>query len=167
MQIGLLDGAHDEEGVLATVGSLVERARAAGVALVYVQHDHVSYEPLQPGQATWEIHPQLAPRAGDHVVHKSASDAFYKTELASVLKTAGVNRLVVTGMQTEFCVDATVRAASSRGYDVVLVADGHTTGDTDLSAAQIIAHHNQTLGNLAQPDHPVTVSPAAEIVLSD
>ena len=67
-------------------------------------------------------------------------------------------------MQTEFCVDTTVRAASSRGFDVVLVADGHTTGDTALSAAQIIAHHNATLANLAQVGHPVRVLTAHEFL---
>lgn len=166
MQIGLLDGAHDEERVVAAVAALLERARAARLPVVHVQHDHVKYEPLMPGRPTWQIVPQLAPRAGEPVVHKQSSDAFYGTELASVLEAAGVSEIIVTGMQTEFCVDSTVRAASSRGFDVILVADGHTTGDTDLSAAEIIAHHNKTLGNLAQVDHPVRVSAACELLTS-
>lgn len=166
MQVGLLDGAHQEEQTVDTVASLLERARAADLVIVHVQHDHLHYEPLMPGRPTWEIHPRLAPGEREVVVHKSASDAFYGTDLAAVLEARGVRRLIVTGMQTEFCVDATVRAASSRGFDVTLVADGHTTGDTDLPAAQIIAHHNQTLANLAQPDHPVRVAPAAELTLT-
>ena len=164
MQIGLIDGAHDEEHVVATVGSLLDRARASGWLVVHVQHDHLSYEPLMPGRPTWEIEPRLAPREREPVVHKQSSDAFYATDLASILEAAGVDRIIVTGMQTEFCVDSTVRAASSRGFDVVRVADGHTTGDTDLPAAQIIAHHNQTLGNLAQADHPVRVVPMHELL---
>lgn len=164
MQIGLLEGAHDAESVIATVASLLERARAQGWQIVHVQHDHVSYEPLMPGRPTWDIEPRLAPRDGEPVVHKQSSDAFYATELGAILAAADVVQLVVTGMQTEFCVDSTVRAASSRGFDVVLVADGHTTGDTELSAAQIIAHHNGTLGNLAQADHPVRVLPASELL---
>ena len=55
---------------------------------------------------------------------------------------------------------------TSEGFDVTLVADGHTTEDTPtLPAAQIIEHHNRTLGNLAHPDHPITVRPRAEIAL--
>jgi hypothetical protein len=61
-------------------------------------------------------------------------------------------------------VDATCRRAASEGFDVTLVADGHTTEDTPtLPAAQIIAHHNRTLGQLAHPDHPIAVRPRAEI----
>lgn len=165
MQVGLLDGAHDEERIIGTIADLLHRARQAGIPVVHIQHDHLSYEPLMPGRPTWEIHPHLTPQQGEPIVHKSASDAFYKTELAAVLEAAHVNGLIVTGMQTEFCVDTTVRAASSRGFDVTLVADGHTTGDTNLNAAEIIAHHNQTLANLAQPDHPVRVATACELIL--
>ena len=87
------------------------------------------------------------------MVHKSSSDAFLETNLADVLSELEVDRLVMAGMQSEFCVDATARAAASRGFDVVLVADGHTTGDTDeLSAQQIIAHHNYALENLEPPN---------------
>ena len=59
---------------------------------------------------------------------------------------AGIERVIVAGLQTEFCIDTTCRAAMAPGLRVVLVSDGHTTFDTpDLSAAQIIAHHNRTL----------------------
>ena len=79
-------------------------------------------------------------------------------------KAAGVDQIIGTGMLIEFRVDGRVRVASSRSFDVVLVADGHTTGDTDLPAAQIIAHQNQTLGNLPQADHPVRVVAMQEIL---
>lgn len=165
MQVGLLDGAHDEERIINTVADLLQRARQANMPVVHVQHDHLTYEPLMPGKPTWQIHPRLTPLEGEPIVHKSGSDAFYATDLDTVLGAAHVHRLIVTGMQTEFCVDTTVRAASSRGYEVTLVADAHTTGDTNLTAKQIIAHHNHTLANLAQPDHPVHVATAAELIL--
>ncbi len=164
MQVGLLDGAYDEEGVIERIESLIEAARAAGAPVVFMQHDHVAYEPLMPGRSTWEIHPQLAPQPEEVVVHKSSSDAFLETNLAEVLRDLKVDRIVIGGMQSEFCVDATARAAASRGFDVVLLADGHTTGDTDeLSAEQIIAHHNYALENLACPSHPIRVQRAAAI----
>ena len=167
MQVGLLDGAYEEARVVETVASVLHKSRAAGIPVIFVQHDHATYEPLMPGRPTWEIDSRLAPREGEPIVHKRASDAFYQTELASLLEASGVQQLIVTGMQTEFCVDTTVRAASSRGFDVILVSDGHTTGDTELKAAQIIEHHNSTLANLAQPDHPVRVAAASELKPGD
>ncbi len=101
------------------------------------------------------------------IIRKQASDAFYETPLDDVLHSLGVSHLVVTGMQTEYCVDATSRRATSLGYDVTLVADGHTTGDYELlRAAQIVAHHNYVLAHLAQPDHPIRVIPGREIMFA-
>jgi nicotinamidase-related amidase len=83
-------------------------------------------------------------------VHKTWSDAFVATDLHTQLQRTAVTRLVVTGAQTEFCVDATVRRAASLGYDVDLIADGHTTSANGLlTRDQIVAHHNATLPALA------------------
>lgn len=59
-----------------------------------------------------------------------------------------VRKLVITGLQTAYCVDTTCRRAYSLGYETVLVSDGHSTLDSDiLKASQIIAHHNEVLGS--------------------
>lgn len=75
----------------------------------------------------------------------------------------GIGRLVICGLQTEFCIDATVRAALSHGYDVTLAADAHTTGDAAILAEAAIRHHNYALANLAHPDHRVEVKASDEI----
>jgi nicotinamidase-related amidase len=55
--------------------------------------------------------------------------------------------VIITGVQTEYCVDTTCRRAYSLGYHVVLIRDAHSTYDTNtLTASQIIAHHNNILG---------------------
>ena len=65
----------------------------------------------------------------------------------ATLKDLGVKELLITGLQTEYCVDTACRAALSHGYDVVLVEDGHSTGDADLPAEEIVRHHNALLAN--------------------
>ena len=135
---------HDSGGLLKRVRELIDRARADGVPLIYVQHNDAF---LQKGSARWEFHREIAPRPGDTVVEKTRSDAFLDTRLAEVLQERGLRRLVVVGAQSEFCVDTTCRRASSEGYEVVLVADGHSTFDLgELTAEQIVRHHNQVLG---------------------
>jgi nicotinamidase-related amidase len=105
-------------------------------------------------------------RESDLVLQKEACDAFYETELEARLRSFGVTEVVVTGLQTELCVDTTCRSALSRGFDLLLVEDGHSTGDSHLPAADIVDHHNKTLANLVHPRAAVRVL-AAEAVSFD
>lgn len=166
MQVALVEGAYQASATVECVAALIAKARAGGTPVVFIQHDHERYTPMIPGAPGWQIHPALAPAPGELVVNKRASDAFYETPLQRELTARGISHLVVTGMQTEYCVDATCRRALSNGYAVTLVADGHTTSDNALlTAAQIIAHHNLTLGQLAHPSQTISVKPAAAIAL--
>ena len=80
------------------------------------------------------------------VVEKRNSSAFHDTHLHRHLSYAGIDRLVIAGMQTEMCVDSACRGAKALNYRVALVADGHTTYDTPVITADlIIAHHNRLL----------------------
>ena len=164
-QLGLLGEEYpSEKAVLESISALLERARSAGAAVIYMQHDGGPGHPLNPATADWPINPLVGPREGELVIPKHASDSFYKTPLGRELDARGIRRLVVTGAQTEYCVDTTCRRASSEGYEVTLAADAHSTGDSNgLTAQQIIAWHNATLADLAQPDHPITVLPASAI----
>ena len=125
----------------------------------------------QPWAATWT----RAARRGSSprgwrratptlLLRKTASDSFHLTGLQDLLRSHGVTSLVVCGMQSDFCVDTTTRRALALGYPVVLVADGHTTLDNRvLAAAQIVAHHNETLANLESFGPRVLPVPAAQV----
>ncbi|MFI5272144.1 MAG: cysteine hydrolase family protein [Ktedonobacterales bacterium] len=167
VQAGLFDDDDAQDhAVLARITVLLARARASEAPVIYVQHDGGPGHPLAANTTGWQIHPAIAPRADDLIVHKRASDAFYKTSLQRALDARGVMRLVVAGAMTEYCVDTTCRRALSQGYDVTLVADGHATGDGDgMARAAKIAWHNAVLADLAHPDHQITVLPASAVTL--
>jgi nicotinamidase-related amidase len=138
---------HEGEAVLSRVAGLIERARGEGVPVLHVRHAGDPGDPLETGTPGFEIHPKVAPKAGEPVITKTRCSAFFDTPLLEELKRRGIDRLVVAGMQTEYCVDTSCRAAADLGYQVVLVRDGHTTFDTSvLPAEKIVAHHNRTLG---------------------
>ncbi|MFB7476226.1 isochorismatase family protein [Kitasatospora sp. NPDC056184] len=165
LQSALLIGAHDAEGCLARVAELAGRARAAGVPVVYLRQrvDH----PDIPAELL-EIHPAVAPQPGDTVLEKDSADSFLGTPLDAVLRERGVRRVVVTGAATEYCVDSTSRSALSHGYDLVLVADGHTTptrpADSPLpAAAQVLVHHNAVFATIVYPGRTIRVLPAAQV----
>jgi nicotinamidase-related amidase len=112
------------ESFLQTLTALISRARTRGAPVVYIRHGD---EELKPNTKGWEVANEIAPLASDPIVDKHYRDAFRDTNLQPVLSGLGIDHLVICGMQTEFCVDATMREAERRGYRVSLAADGHAT----------------------------------------
>ncbi|MGH9105163.1 MAG: cysteine hydrolase family protein [Acidimicrobiales bacterium] len=143
VQNGVVGAAHERDGVVANVGTLVEKARREEVPVVWVQH---SDEQLAKGSKDWEIVPELAPGDAEPLVEKNYGDSFEATPLESVLSGLGVGRLVVVGAQTDACIRSTLHGAFARGYDATLVSDAHTTEDLTKWGApppdQVIAHTN-------------------------
>jgi len=166
MQEALVAGAFDEQDVLARIDAVIGRARVQGVPVIYVQHNHATFTPMMKGSPGWRIHARIAPQSGDAIIEKEASDAFYATNLESTLRFLNVETLVVAGMMTEYCVDTTARSALSHDFDVVLLSDGHTTGNGASSAAQIIAHHNAVLPNVVHPTRRIRLVPSAELTFT-
>lgn len=168
MQQGLFDELprFDPEGVVERINRLTERVRAANGTVLFIQHDGPKGDVLEPGTGGWELLAALNRRDNDPVIRKSACDAFLDTGLADTLDRLRATTLIITGCATDFCVDTTLRAATSRGFDVLVPTDCHTTGDRPhLDAKAIIAHHNFMWENLILPAHPVKAVPAREIQL--
>ena len=138
----------DGERLLQNIEGLIQRAREAGVSVIHIQHADGPGHPLERGTDGWRIHPRVTPAEGEPVVEKETPDSFLRTTLQEELASRNIGRLVLAGMQTEYCVDTTCRRAFSLGYDVTLAADAHGTWDEgNLSAARIVAHHNEVMGN--------------------
>jgi nicotinamidase-related amidase len=150
MQLGNFQGkdsVYAGEKLLSNVQRLIGRARGEGVPIFYVQNKGGKGDPDEIGTPGWEIHPTILPKEGDAVIKKETPDAFHKTSLHQKLRSKGIDMLVVAGLQTEYCIDTTCRRAYSLEYAVVLVKDAHSTWNScNLTAEQIIGHHNQVLG---------------------
>jgi len=151
MQAGLLSGApkHDLEGVVHRINRLTAHVRSRSGAVILVRHCGRAGDEFEPQTPGWEFLPALERHEADAVAQKTLNDPFAGTELKAILEKIAPDRLLISGWATDFCVDATVRSAVSNGYDVVVVADGHTVSDRPhLDARAIIAHHNWVWGNL-------------------
>ncbi len=116
-------------------------ARRVGAPVVHVRHLSTRSDAafFLPGTDGALIAPVVAPAPGERVVEKHLPNSFLGTGLAAVLEAAGVDRLVVAGMMTHMCVDATVRAAVDLGYDVVLAADACATRDLEWQGRTVPA----------------------------
>jgi len=156
---------HDADNTVAAIRQLIVRARETGIEIIYVQHTSDAQDhPLRREAEGWPIHASVAPLATDIVVEKTTPDAFRNTTLLHTCQTLQISHLVIAGMQTEFCIDTTVRRACSLGFQVTLAVDAHTTFDTDvLPAKDIRAHHNRTLSSFGTvvPTEKITFRPAA------
>jgi len=146
---------------LDVLRGLLDRARAGGTPVVYVRHDGAPDE-LVAGTAEWEIAHEIAPKPGEPIVDKRFRDAFRETNLADVLAKLEADHIIACGMQSEFCVDATVREAERRGYRVTFVEDGHATFDAeDATEQQIRSQVNRVASGIAR------LMPAARVFASE
>jgi nicotinamidase-related amidase len=128
-------GVHDVRPALA---GLLADARAAGRVVVHVQNDGPPGYPDEPGSPGWEL---MFPATGDElVVRKEEPDTFAANpDLAARLRDLGVDRLVIAGMQSDYCVRATGHSALALGFEVVLPSGAHATYDNGSSSAYDLA----------------------------
>lgn len=149
--------------VIERINLVIAAARSAGAPVVVIQHEE-NGSPMAFGAEGWKLDPDLLALPSDPHVRKTAPDSFHGTDLAALLDARGIRRLVICGLQSEYCVDSTTRRALALGYPVTLVADGHSTMDNGvLTAPQISAHHAATLSGIDGFGPRVTAVPAAAV----
>jgi nicotinamidase-related amidase len=151
-QAGIGPTLHDVDAVVRRINRLASRLRRSGGAVVFVQHDGAPGDPFEPFTPGWEIADSIETNAADRRVRKTLNDSFYGTALDATLSDLGAETVTIAGWATDFCVDATVRSAVSRGLHVTVASDCHTLADRPhLGAEAIIEHHNWVWANLLAP----------------
>ncbi|MGS2811135.1 cysteine hydrolase family protein [Nocardia sp. MW-W600-9] len=164
VQNGVVDEALRRDEVVANIAALVDRARAASVPVIWVQH---SSDDLVTGTDAWQYVPELTRTDDEPLVHKRYGDSFEDTPLEALLAATGTGHLIVTGAESDACIRSTIHGAFVRGYDVTLVADAHTTFDKTLwgapQPAEVIAHTNLYWQYQRAPGRTADVRPTAEL----
>ncbi|UOQ45921.1 cysteine hydrolase [Halobacillus salinarum] len=165
VQNELIDGDQVESAVfhkeelLNNINGVIAKAGEALVPIIFVRDLDVA-----EGQGRgFEIHDEIKLPPESEVFDKTATNSFHGTGLLEHLQSQHIQHLVIMGCATQHCIDSAVRTATINGFDVTLVADGHSTTDSaDLSAEQIIKHHNQTLNGHYNVEHFAIVRNAEE-----
>ena len=164
VQNAVVGGAYDRDGVVANCALLVDKARAADVPVVWVQH---SSDEMPVGSDGWQYVAELTQGEAEPVVHKRYPDSFEETDLEDVLAGLGIGRLVVAGAQTDECIRSTLHGAIVRGYDATLVSDAHTTEDLSEWGApppdKVIDHTNLYWYNHTAPGRRAGTTTTADV----
>jgi len=134
---------YDEDRLLANIRLLADKAHAAKVPVFWVQH--ASEKTLVEGTDGWKLHPAFIPLKSDSFIRKRHGNAFEDTPLKAELDALHVRRVVVAGLTTHGCVQATCNGAHELGYDVVLVKDAHS--NYNVKARDVINEWNATLSH--------------------
>lgn len=132
---------YKAEQLVENVQQLVQSFKAHSLPVVYIQHENKKF--LQKNSENWQMHPGLRPGVEDLRISKSHGNAFKNTVLQSELDKIGAKSLVICGLTTHGCVNATCLGALALGYRVVLAADTHSS--YHKSAAQLIEDWNRKL----------------------
>jgi len=123
-------------------GRLLKAFRENGMEVIHVRHD---------ASTNAKIHPDVAPWEGEPVVTKREANGFVNTRLEEILREKGINHLIIAGMMTHMCVEATARAAHDLGFDVTVAEDACATRDIQYANATVSARevHLSTLATLS------------------
>lgn len=111
VQVGVIAPAWDRDRILANVVLAVQRAREAGVAVVWVQHHDAE---LLRDTPPWQWVPELQPGADELRIHKSHNSSFEDTALSDELDRLGVSHIFLAGAATNWCIRATAYGALER-----------------------------------------------------
>lgn len=166
VQVGVVSDAWEAPRVIANVARAVDRARAAGVPVIWVQH---ADQQLVNGSPEWQWVPELQPQPGEVRVHKQFESSFEDTTLELELAQRGVAHVVLAGAATNWCIRATAYGALDRGYDLTLIKDAHTTKGMELEGGfkivpeQVVQELNVVMRWLTYPGRTTTTALAADV----
>jgi nicotinamidase-related amidase len=156
----------EPERAAAAAGDLLASFRSKGDPVVHLQHvwDEPEATFMRPGTAGFEIHEAVAPAEGETVIRKESPNGFLDTSLEQQLRDLDTDSLVVAGMMTSMCVDATVRAASDLGFEVTLAHDACAAPDLEFGGTVVPAASVHAAFVAALSGEYATVASSAELL---
>lgn len=142
------DRLHEFPRFLAAVKQLISAARENGIEVVYIRHDAGAGTVLEKDTPGYEIYPDFAPLGGELVFDKSVSSPFRSSGLLEYLRQKGETQIMVTGLFTEYCIDATVKCGFEHGFEVIVPVEANSTaGNRYMTASQTHEYYNDFIWN--------------------
>lgn len=136
-------GPFNIEEVISNIKKLIDACRENNVEVIYIQHNDEVGGELEPQSVGWKIYKEISPEKNEKVISKNYNSAFKETNLKEYLDRKGINQLIITGMQTEYCIDATCKTAFEYGLKLIIPEKANTTFDNgSISAVELYKFYN-------------------------
>ncbi len=142
-QVGITDSRlyHFEE-LRANIKTLIALAREKGVEVVYVRHDDGPGTGFSVADEEFQIFPEFAPAGDEKIFDKVVNSALHPSVgLSGYLADKGEKQLMVVGLQTDFCIDATIKSAFDLGYEVFVPERTNSTFDNPWLGQRTAYHY--------------------------
>lgn len=126
------------------VCTLIAEARKSGLEVIYIRHDDGEGASLHKGNAGFDVYSGFVPEAGERIFDKYVNSPFRDSGLLEYLQKKGMKRLIVTGLQTDYCIDATVKCGFEHGFEMIVPEYCNSTFDNEfMTGAQAYRYYNE------------------------
>lgn len=145
MQKGLVDeDLYDYESFTENVKKLIDAARDNNVEVIFFRHDAGPGSGFSAGDESFEIAEGFEPAPGEKVFDKTINSCFGNKEFKAYMKQQEDRRLMIAGLQTNYCIDATVKSAFERGYEVIIPEGSNSTFDNNyMTGETTVRYYNE------------------------
>lgn len=134
------------EKVEKNIRLLIETARSSHVEVVFVQHDDGPGTGFSKGDEAYEIYDKFAPEVSEKVFCKSVNSSFHSSVgLLQYLREKGENQVMIVGLQTDYCIDATIKSGFEHGFEMIVPAYTNSTFDNKYFSKEAAYHYYNEL----------------------
>ena len=136
IQKGITDSRlYNFESFIENTTQIIKAARDNHIEVIYLQHDDGPGTGFSIGDEDFEIAVQVTPADREKVFVKNINTCFGNKEFVDYIKNE--DTLMIVGLQTNFCIDATVKSAFERGYKVIIPQGANSTFDNDYMTGEV------------------------------
>ena len=128
---------------------LLKEARNHNIEVIYVRHDDGIGELLTKGNEEFEIYDDFAPKNHERIFDKTVNSAFRNTGLIEYLKDKNETDIMIVGLQTDYCIDATIKCGFEHGFHMIVPEGTNSTVDNEFMTGELSYHYyNKKMWNV-------------------
>lgn len=142
------EGLYEFNTFVSNVKKIIHEARTNNIEVIYVRHDDGIGNELTEGNDGFEIYEEFKPMNHEKIFDKKVNSAFKNTGLLEYLIDKGEKNIIIVGLQTDYCIDATIKCGFEHGFNIIVPAYSNTTVDNKfMKAEKSYEYHNEFMWN--------------------